>query len=124
MRREAAHSASSAMAASAVSCSTSANVEHVERRAFKFLSASFGDMPQHQQQLRDWIHRYTLHLGCPLHIAGGVVAGYEPHVLHLQQDVLANVHARMAVLPLLDANPNVGIFQASANLNHRKTSPG
>ncbi len=57
VRREAAHSASSAMAASAVSCSASANVEHVERTTFDFLSNRFGDMPQHHQQLRDWIYR-------------------------------------------------------------------
>ena len=57
VRRDAAHLASSAMAASAVPCSASANVEHVERTTFDFLSSRFGDMPQHHQQLRDWIHR-------------------------------------------------------------------
>ena len=62
VRRAAAHTASSAMAASAISCSASANAEHVERMTFDFLSGSFGNTPQHQQQLRDWIYRYTLSL--------------------------------------------------------------
>ena len=57
VRREAAHSASSAMAASAVPVSASANVEHVERTTFEFLSDRFGNMPQHHQQLQDWIYR-------------------------------------------------------------------
>ena len=73
VRREAAYSASSAMAGSAVPCSTSANVEHVERMTFDFLSASSGDMPRHQQQLREWIHRYTFASHAPLYTWQGVL---------------------------------------------------
>lgn len=57
VRQDGARAASSAMAQSASHCSASANVEHVERVTFSFMNDTFGDMPQHQQQLREWIYR-------------------------------------------------------------------
>ena len=57
VRREAARSASGAMSAQANICSPSANVEHVERMAFAFMSRSFGDLPQYHEQIRHWIYK-------------------------------------------------------------------
>ena len=62
VRQEAARAASSAMAESASHCSASANVEHVERVTFSFMNGTFGDMPQHQQRLREWIYRCAVSL--------------------------------------------------------------
>ena len=59
VRREAARSASSAMSAQANTCSPSANVEHVERMAFNYMSRSFGDLPQYHEQIRHWIYKPT-----------------------------------------------------------------
>ena len=59
VRREAARSASGAMSAQANTCSPSANVEHVERMAFLFMSKSFGDLPQYHEQIRHWIYEPT-----------------------------------------------------------------